>query len=416
MSLAKASLWTAGSTLIKIGVGLLVIKLLAVSFGPEGVGQAGNFRQLITVLGVLSGAGIFNGITKYVAEYQQQPERLKAVIGTSSTVIILFSTLLAAVFLCFSAPVSQVLFGRQDYQFVIRILALVQMGIAYANFFLAILKGYRDAMSNALSIITGSLLGVIAYVVSFQIGGYSGALIGLALVPAMSVFPALMILVRKKHIPLNYLKFGWDNVIAGSLGRFTLMAVITCITMPVAYVIMRNLLADSYGWQAVGIWQGVSTISDAYLQFITASFTVYLLPTLSRLIIKSDIRRELLQSLRFVLLAVTTVSFGIWLFRDLAISLLFSPQFVAMRDLFSWQLIGDILKVGCYVFGYLVIAKASLKLYLLAEVSQFILLIGFSHWLIPLNGALGASQAYMATYISYFVICCTAFFIYSRKP
>jgi antigen flippase len=57
MSLAKASLWTAASTLVKIGAGLLVVKLLAVSFGPAGVGQAGNFRQLVTVLGVLAGPG-----------------------------------------------------------------------------------------------------------------------------------------------------------------------------------------------------------------------------------------------------------------------------------------------------------------------------------------------------------------------
>ncbi|MBX4365167.1 lipid III flippase WzxE, partial [Mycobacterium tuberculosis] len=49
MSLAKASLWTAASTLVKIGAGLLVVKLLAVSFGPAGFGQAGNFRQLVTV-------------------------------------------------------------------------------------------------------------------------------------------------------------------------------------------------------------------------------------------------------------------------------------------------------------------------------------------------------------------------------
>lgn len=55
MSLAKASLWTAASTLVKIGAGLLVVKLLAVSFGPAGVGQAGNFRQMVTVLGVLAG-------------------------------------------------------------------------------------------------------------------------------------------------------------------------------------------------------------------------------------------------------------------------------------------------------------------------------------------------------------------------
>ena len=39
MSLAKASVWTAGSTLIKIGAGLLVIKLMALTFGPAGIGQ-----------------------------------------------------------------------------------------------------------------------------------------------------------------------------------------------------------------------------------------------------------------------------------------------------------------------------------------------------------------------------------------
>ncbi|MGQ7108944.1 lipid III flippase WzxE, partial [Escherichia sp. TWPC-MK] len=70
MSLAKASLWTAASTLVKIGAGLLVGKLLAVSFGPAGLGLAANFRQLITVLGVLAGAGIFSG--KFIR--QQQPD------------------------------------------------------------------------------------------------------------------------------------------------------------------------------------------------------------------------------------------------------------------------------------------------------------------------------------------------------
>lgn len=38
MSLARASLWTAASTLVKIGAGLAVIKLLAVTFGPQALG------------------------------------------------------------------------------------------------------------------------------------------------------------------------------------------------------------------------------------------------------------------------------------------------------------------------------------------------------------------------------------------
>ncbi|MBK5145500.1 lipid III flippase WzxE [Budviciaceae bacterium BWR-B9] len=415
MSLVKASIWTAASTLIKIGVGLLIVKLLAVSFGPSGVGQAGNFRQLITVLGVLSGAGIFNGITRYVAQYQQEPEQLRKALGTSASIVLGFSTLLAVIFLLFAEPISVGLFGHAEYQNVVRSVAFIQMGIAYANFFLAVLKGYRDAVGNALGVIGGSLFGVVGYLVCYYLGGYQGALAGLALVPALVVIPAGFILWRRKTVPVSYLKPMWDKALASSLGKFTIMALITSVTLPVAYVMMRNLLAKHYSWDDVGIWQGVSSISDAYLQFITASFTVYLLPTLSRLTNKSDISREILRSLRFVLPVVAIVSFSVWLLRDFAIWLLFSSQFVAMRDLFAWQLVGDVLKVGSYVFGYLVIAKASLRFYILTEVSQFALLTGFSHWLIPQNGAVGAAQSYMATYIIYFVLCSCVFFIYRRR-
>lgn len=415
MSLAKASLWTAGSTLVKIGAGLVVMKLLAVAFGPGGVGQAGNYRQLITVLGVLAGAGIFNGVTKFVAQHQPQPERLRAVLGTSVTLIMAFSSLLALALVLAAAPVSVLLFGHDGYRDVIRALALLQMGIAYANFFLAVLKGYRDARGAALAVIGGSLIGLAGYGVCFALGGYRGALVGLALAPALLALPACALLLRRGAVSWRMLAPGWDRALAGQLGKFTLMALMTAITLPVAYIMMRNLLARHQGWDAVGLWQGVSSISDAYLQFITASFTVYLLPSLARLEEKRAIAQEIARSLRFVLPAVASVSFGVWLLRDVAVWLLFSAEFAAMRDLFAWQLAGDVLKVGAYVFGYMIIAKAALRFYLLAEVSQFALLTGFAHWLIPLNGALGATQAYLLTYVVYFLLCCCVFLLYRRR-
>src|SRR5690606_7777848 len=115
MSLAKASVWTAGSTLVKIAVGLLVVKLLAVAYGPGGVGMAGNFRQMVTVLGVLAGAGIFNGVTKYVAQHHDSPEELRKVIGTSSAMVLGFSTLLAIIFVLAAKPISLGLFGHESY-------------------------------------------------------------------------------------------------------------------------------------------------------------------------------------------------------------------------------------------------------------------------------------------------------------
>lgn len=415
MSLAKASVWTAASTLVKIVAGLLVVKMLAVAFGPSGVGQAGNFRQLITVLGVLAGAGIFNGVTKYVAEFQQQPQSLRAVTGTASAMVLGCSALLAVIFLLFAGPISIGLFGHDRYQNVVRIVAFLQIGIALANFSLAIIKGFRDARGNALALIIGSLAGVAAWFICYWLGGYSGALVGLAMVPALVVVPAFLMLAKREHLPLRYLKPAWDGEIARNLSKFTLMALITSVTLPVAWVMMRNLLADHDGWEQVGLWQGVTSISDAYLQFITASFSVYLLPTLSRLTSKQAISREIFRSLSFVLPVVAAVSFTVWLLRDLAIWLLFSSQFYGMRDLFVWQLTGDVFKVGAYVFGYLVIAKASLRFYILTEVSQFILLTAFAHWLIPLHGATGAAQAYMATYMVYFTLCTGVFLLYRRK-
>lgn len=415
MSLARASLWTAASTLVKIATGLLVVKLLAVSYGPSGIGMAGNFRQLITVLGVLAGAGIFNGVTKYVAEYREETDRLRLVVGTSSAIVLVFSSLMALVFLLAARPVSLALFGHDDYQGLVRLVALVQMGIAWANLSLAVMKGFRDAAGNALALIIGSIIGILAYVLCWWLGGYPGALLGLALVPALVLLPAAVMLKRREHLPFSWLKPCWDKQLAARLGKFTLMALMTSATMPVAYIMMRNQLAARYGWDAVGIWQGVSSISDAYLQFITASFSVWLLPTLSRMVSKADISREIRRALRFVLPAVALASLSVWLLRDVTIWLLFSAKFTAMRDLFAWQLIGDVLKVGAYVFGYLIIAKASLRLYIAAEICQFVLLTSFSRWLIPLHGAQGAAQAYMATYIIWFALCVCTFLIWRKR-
>uniref|UniRef100_UPI002899F60F lipid III flippase WzxE n=1 Tax=Pantoea sp. TaxID=69393 RepID=UPI002899F60F len=253
------------------------------------------------------------------------------------------------------------------------------------------------------------------YVLCWWTGGYAGALAGFAMVPALVAVPAFVLLKRRVPLPLAWLKPQWHPALARSLAKFTLMALITAVTLPVAWVMMRNLLAEHEGWQQVGLWQGVTSISDAYLQFITATFSVWLLPTLARLESKQAIAREVWRALRFVLPAVAAASFCVWLLRDLAIWLLFSNAFSGMRDLFVWQLCGDVFKVGAYVFGYLVIAKASLRFYLIAEISQFILLTLFSRWLIPLHGATGAAQAYMATYILWFALCCGAFILYCWK-
>ncbi len=410
--MGRALAWSAAATLIKMGLGLLVVKWMAHAFGPDGMGRAGNFIALVTLLGVLSGAGIYNGVTKYVSEFQHDPVRLRRLLGTSSIIVFGFSCVLALLFILAAAPLSQLLFDRDDLRSVVWAIAFIQFGIAYANFFLAILKGQCDARGNALSVIAGSLLGLGVCWLAFRLGDYASALIGLALAPALLVLPAAVMLFKRGIVSLKPI---WDSTLARGLCKFTAMATITAIMLPLAYTMMRELLAARHGWDEVGLWQGVSQISLAYLQFITAPFTVYLLPMLARQKNKIGLAREIGRAQCFLLPLALVMSLSIWLLRDIVIELLFSTDFKPMRDLFAWQLSGDVFKVSAYMFAYLVIARASLCFCVLTEISQFGLLTFFSRCLIPSGGALGAVQAYAATYMVYFALCATAFLIYCKK-
>ncbi|MBE2896809.1 lipid III flippase WzxE [Pasteurellaceae bacterium HPA106] len=419
-SLANSTLWTGSSTLIKIGVGLLVVKLLAIYYGPKGVGLAANYMTLLTVLGVFAGAGIFNGVTKYVSQFEHDEHNSQSILGSASFIILCFSLLLGVVMLSFAKPIAQFLFTQSGYHHIIQIVALCQLGIALSNYFLAILRGYRDAKYNAISTIVGALLGVLAFLTGLYLFDYQGALIGLALVPGLAFIPALLALKRydkqsEPHFKLHYLKPHFNRAQSKKLLTFSVMVFVTAITIPVAYILMRNWLNDRYGLEAVGLWQGVSKISDAYLQFVTAAFSVYLLPTFAKLSERAHIKQEIGRALKFVFPVTLVISVVIYLLRDVIIRILFSKQFSAMDELFFWQLCGDIFKVSSYIFGYLIVAKAALRLYILAEVTQFVLLLGSAYVLIPLHGAQGATQSYMLTYILYFLLCLLGFWIYQRK-
>ncbi len=415
MSFFKASVWTATATVSKILTGLLVVKCFAVSYGPEGMGLASNYRQLITVLGVLAGAGIFNGVTRLIAEHQTDPHQLALITRTSSSLVLICNLLLAAVLFFGAVPFSRLLFNTDKFSLVLQIVGLLQMAIGWANLLQAQLKGFRDAAGNALVVSIGAIVGVIAYVVCWWRFDFNGALTGFALLPASALLPAILLISYRTPLKVSWYLPGYHAIYAKQLASYMIMAVVTAFTLPVAWMIMRYWLAQQSNWQQVGLWQALSSISDVYLQFITATFSVWLLPTLARLSTRQQIASEIQCTLQRILPLLILISLVIWLLRDWVITLLFSAQFHAMRDLFLWQLPGDICKVCAYIFGYVVIARGSLRFYLLAEVSQLGLLLGSSAWFIPHYGITGAVQAYCLTYVCYLMVCIIIFVCWCRK-
>ncbi|WP_439287307.1 lipid III flippase WzxE [Lonepinella sp. BR2357] len=409
-TLTSTTLWTSTAVAIKLIIGLVVIKIFALNFGSAGLGQAANYMTLLTVLGVLSGAGILNAVTKFVAEYEQDPQRLQAILGVSSLWIMSVSAILALIGLLFAQPISLFLFQTADYSLTIQLLALLQCLMALGNYFIAILKGQRQAKACAMSSIFSNLVGSICLLLCLWFAGYQGALIGFACIPALIVVPSLIALFKQHwYWHWQWLKPKFDFSISALLSHYMLMTLVTACTMPVVSILLRNQLIDSQGLSAVGLWQGLSRISDAYLQLLTTAFSVYLLPTFAKLSEKSAIQKEAKKALGFIFPLALALALLVFFSRDYLIIVLFSPDFTPMSDLFGWQLVGDLFKVASYVFGYLWLAKAATGRYICAEIVQGVLLFGLSSYGIAQQGVAGATLGYGLCYMIYFGFCWALF-------
>ena len=64
------------SVLIKIGIGLITSKVLAVFIGPNGMALVGNLRNFLTSVESISTLGFQNEIVKYVAESENDQKEL----------------------------------------------------------------------------------------------------------------------------------------------------------------------------------------------------------------------------------------------------------------------------------------------------------------------------------------------------
>ena len=415
MHFLKVGLLFATSTLSKLLAGLVVVKIIAVYIGAEGLGRLGQFMSLMSMVTILAGGGITTGIIKYVAEYKDDESEVKSYLAAASLVTVVSSFFVGAA-LFFGAPIISLwLIKTVEYSNVIRVLALAQFFIASANLLMGLLNGYRRvhafAIINSLGVIIGAAgvaLGCIFY-------GIRGAMYGLIWMPA-SILLLLLPWYRFK------LKFEWRDLIPvweqkkiRQFKNFSLMLIVTVVTMQMSQIIIRNIIVTRDSWVQVGYWQAVSRVSDAYLQFITVVLANYYLPRLSELKSDWEIRAEVNSVYKYAMPILLSMGIIIFLSRNYIIQILFSKDFLPMKDFFTWQLMGDGFKVAAYIACYVAVAKANMRLYIGAEIFQAGLLLCLSFLFIAKYGAIGATYAYFLCYLIYFLISFVALRMYFLK-
>src|SRR5207244_2246772 len=143
--------------------------------------------------------------------------------------------------------------------------------------------------------------------------------------------------------------------------NFAVMAFTSSLVAPVSQMLVRNHLIQQFGEGAAGEWQGVFKVSEIYLGLFTATLSVYFLPRLSEMRDRRELWPEIRRVYTLVLPIAAAAAVTIFVLRAPITTSLFSVEFLGMVDLFAWQLIGDVLKIGSWILGYVMVGWAMVR-------------------------------------------------------
>ncbi|QNK01289.1 O-antigen translocase [Dyella telluris] len=401
MNIARASIYASVATAARLLAGLVIIKLVAWVAGPEGVGRLGQFMSLMSVLAVLAGGGISAGVVKYVAEYRDDPERLSRLLAAALWYAFFASCLIGLAGLLFRRQLADWLLGDAGFQGLIGLLSAVQLGIALANYMLAVINGFMDVKRLACIQVLGSLLSIVTALALARWLGLYGALLALVIGQLLVLAVGLPVWRLSPYFNWRMLRMRFDREMTRRLATFSLMTVTSALLPPFVNVAVRDHLAGHFGWEQVGYWQAVSKVSDAYLLFLTTAINVYYLPKLASTHARDLLVSELRLAYRHVLPAVVLLAAGVYLCRHWVTSLLFSDGFAAANALYAPQLLGDVLKIASFVLSYVMLAKAMTGLFVASEVVFAVTYVALVFLFTARYGVVGAMYAFAANYLLY---------------
>lgn len=403
MNLFKTSAYTSVATAIGFLSGFIVTKVVAVKIGPEGMAYLGQFQNTTAILLMLATGAISTGVIKYLAQSRSEPKAAETIISTASVVVLCSSLAVTLMVVAGSRMLSIAAFKTSDFQIVYVLFGVFVFTLAFNVLFASILNGLNQVRSLTIVNITGSLAGVSFTVLFAYLFGVKGVLLA-ASATSVITFLLHVYFIQQLKLPWkpNFKKF--DKSVLKLLSGFTLMAVVSGFLVPSMQIFVRNKIIADFSVAEAGYWQGVTKISDYYLSFITLVLGVYYIPKLSEIQDKALLKNEILNGYKIVMPVVTVLALGIWLSRELIIQVLFTPSFAAMKSLFTFQLLGDVFKIGSWLLASLMISKAMTKTYIITEFIFAASFVLFSYMFMNRFGIIGATYGFCCNYALYWIV------------
>lgn len=402
--LFKTSFWNGIATLIKMLIGIVSNKIIAIYLGPPGIALLGQFVSFTGIASAFAGMGVNSGITKYVAEYHDDEDKRKKILSSGliaaliATFITSFVIFIGAHYFCMS------ILKSDAYISVFYLFASTLILFSINAFLISVLNGYKEFKKIILINIISSLVGLLITVFLTMQYGVLGALSATILSVTLITFITIFFVYKSPWFKLAEFINYFDTSSFRKLLHYTAMAFVSIIAVMYIQLMIRTYIIDYLSINEAGYWQGITRISEIFLSIVTTTLSIYYLPRLSEIKADVELRREIIKGYKFLMPLTIIGSLLIYLFRNFITDILFTNDFRPMTELFFWQFLGNVFKIASWLVAFLMLAKAMTKTYIVTEIIFGLTLYFITILFTKEFGLIGATMAYCLNYLLYFIV------------
>jgi PST family polysaccharide transporter len=385
-------------------LGIISTKIVSVFLGSSGMALLGSFRNFSSMIKSVATLGINNSLVKLFVENQNDKEELSVIYATFFWFFLFVSTFLGITVLIFANFISEFLFFTNSFTNPIRFFGLFLPLMVINSFWLAIYNGLEKFKRIVV-------IQIISNVLIFSCTAYLiwkdaivGGLLAVALSEVLMVLVTFLFVLKDKR----YFQFNLQKVIdkkyLGVIKKFSMMAVLSAVIVPLTLMLIRNFIVDVHSIQDAGIWDAVSKLSGFYMMIFSSGLSLYYVPKLASLKTDEEFKVELKFYFKIFVPLFAIVLLIVFLFKGIILNIAFTKEFLKIQEVLIWQLLGDLLKIMTLAFGYQILVKARIKEYVILEIVFNLSYLFLSYYLVKVFSFEGALKAYFYASLILFVL------------
>lgn len=402
MNFLRTSYISAITNAITIIVKLVVNKVIAY-IGPSGFAIYGQFKDFLALATTISQLGTENGIIKYAAETQFNDKAFKTFLTTIFSIHLICSLATTAVVALFKNSINKLLFEEQDYSYLIAITISTLLFLSFYNLILSLLNGLKKLRLFTIITIISTILSGLITVILVKLYNLNGLILSLPLSNVLFFIVSLLVFKRSQEIDINFINLSINKDLFKQLLHFSAMSISGMVSLSLSLLFVRTTIINEIGEFEAGIWDSLWRLSAIYYVFLVSSFKFYLLPTFTTLQ-DSLVKKEILKVWKITFPIILFITLFIYLFQDLIIKILFTEEFMLIKTIILFQLLGDVIRIHGWTLGNLLMAKSKTKTFVTLQWVWGLVFCTSTYFFLKKYGLVGSTIGYFITCTVHFIL------------